>query len=98
MHLVLPISSYSAQKKLNVFIKQLMATAKQVRTTSEFDELKSEIITWLNSELASRLKSPSTLVFHEILYAGSQVQSTFTEFALSVISWTEIFIAFHFIF
>lgn len=66
-----------------------MATAKQVRTTSEFDEVKSEIITWLNSELASRLKSPSTLVFHEIFYAGSQVQSMFTEFVLSVKSCTK---------
>ncbi|XP_046460539.1 origin recognition complex subunit 3-like [Daphnia pulex] len=77
----------SSPKSQNVFVPQgkkldkfelkaqLMATAKQVRTTSEFDEVKSEIITWLNSELASRLKSPSTLVFHEIFYAGSQVQS-----------------------
>lgn len=75
-----------------------MATAKQVRTTSEFDEVKSEIITWLNSELASRLKSPSTLVFHEIFYAGSQVQGIFTDFVLSVRSCMEIifFFAFHF--
>ena len=75
-----------------------MATAKQARPTSEFDEVKSEIITWINSELASRLKSPSTLVLHEIFYAGSQVQSMLNEFVESVISCTEIFIAFDFYF
>ena len=51
-----------------------MATAKQARPTTKFDEIKSDIVTWLNSELATQIKSPSTLVFHEIFYAGSQVQ------------------------
>lgn len=56
-------------------MQQLLATVKQVRPTSKFDEIKADILKWLNSELAISLKPPSKLVFHEIFYAGSQVQS-----------------------
>lgn len=55
-------------------MQQLLATAKQARPTSRFDEIKADIVKWLNSELAVQLKPPSKLVFHEVFYAGSQVQ------------------------
>ena len=50
-----------------------MATAKQARSISKFDEIRSEIVEWLNMDLLIQLKPPSTVVFHEVLYAGSQV-------------------------
>lgn len=65
-------------KKLDKFeLKaQLLASAKQARPTSKFDEIKSEFVSWLNSHLARQLKSPTTILFHEVFYAGSQVQSS----------------------
>ena len=56
-------------------LQQLLATAKQARPTSKFDEIRSEIVTWLSSDFAANLKPASSMVFHEIFYAGSQVQS-----------------------
>lgn len=54
-----------------------MATAKQAKPTSMFDEIRADIISWLDSEFLSHLKPPSTRVFHEILYAGSQVHGEY---------------------
>ena len=55
----------------------MIATAKQARPTTKFDEIRLEIVEWLNTDLLTRLKPPSTVVFHEVLYAGSQVPSNF---------------------
>ena len=57
------------------FLQQLMATAKQARPTTKFDEIRTEIVEWLNTDLRNGLRPPSTSIFHEIFYAGSQVQS-----------------------
>jgi len=54
---------------------RLLATARQARPTSKFDEIRSEVVTWLNTDFVANLKSPSSMIFHEIFYAGSQVQS-----------------------
>jgi len=56
----------------------LLATAKQTKPTSAFDEIRAEIIAWLDSEFVANLKPPCTQIFHEITYAGSQVPSMFT--------------------
>jgi len=52
-----------------------MATARQARPNSKFDEIRSEVVSWLSSDFAPNLKTPTSMVFHEIFYAGSQVQS-----------------------
>jgi len=54
-----------------------MATARQTRPPTKFDEIRAEIVEWLNTDLRNGLKPPSTSIFHEVLYAGSQVQSNF---------------------
>ena len=60
-----------------MFLQQLLATAKQAKPTSKFDEIKGEILNWLNNDVASRIKSPASQVFHEIFYAGSQMHGNF---------------------
>lgn len=87
-------TSTTSPKSQNVFVPQgkrldkfelkaqLMATAKQARPTTKFDEIRTEIVEWLNTDLRNGLRPPSTSIFHEIFYAGSQVQSN-----LDIVPW-----------
>jgi len=50
----------------SVRVQQLMATARQARPASRFDELRAEVVAWLTGAVAAALRPPSTLPFHEV--------------------------------